>query len=384
VLVSSRTTNILLLLVLAVGIGIVAMLSTGVRGGPLDPVSTPGSTDGVRLPGTAISSLPFTINAPGNYYVTRNLTSAGGTGITIASSNVTLDLGGFTLDGANVGQYGVQLDQTAAAKSVVVRNGSVSRWTVWGFDLHTPQEQGVLAENLAANNNNSGIRITRGSLRGCTAMNNTNYGVQAGLSEVSSCVARQNTTGIDASEGTVRDCVTSANTNAGIVSVSSLVEGCTSVGDRWGILAAASNVHHNNVSFSQSDGIRLQAPTGLSTVADNKVNTPGQSVPASGIYVESSNNQVVRNLVTSGVGISVGVNVVGLYNVIDGNSAIQNGSWGFTVTGTNNFILRNIAANNGSHPAEFNFVAGNHMAPVVIGPLNQATVDPWANITNPN
>jgi hypothetical protein len=43
-LVPSRATNILLILVLAVGIGIVAMLATRVRGGPLDPPGTPAST----------------------------------------------------------------------------------------------------------------------------------------------------------------------------------------------------------------------------------------------------------------------------------------------------------------------------------------------------
>lgn len=43
-LVSKRATNILLVLILAVGIGIVAMLATGARGGPLDPQGPPSST----------------------------------------------------------------------------------------------------------------------------------------------------------------------------------------------------------------------------------------------------------------------------------------------------------------------------------------------------
>jgi hypothetical protein len=44
VLTSSRATNILLVLILAVGVGIVGMLATGVRGGPLDPSDPPAST----------------------------------------------------------------------------------------------------------------------------------------------------------------------------------------------------------------------------------------------------------------------------------------------------------------------------------------------------
>ena len=43
-LISIRVTNILLILVLAVGIAIVAMLASGARGGPLDPPGAPTST----------------------------------------------------------------------------------------------------------------------------------------------------------------------------------------------------------------------------------------------------------------------------------------------------------------------------------------------------
>ena len=40
-LISSRTNTFLLVLILAVGIGLVAMLASGVRGGPLDPSGAP-------------------------------------------------------------------------------------------------------------------------------------------------------------------------------------------------------------------------------------------------------------------------------------------------------------------------------------------------------
>lgn len=44
-----------------------------------------------------ISSAPFTITQPGAYYLTTNLTVASGNAIIIASSGVSLDLGGFTI-----------------------------------------------------------------------------------------------------------------------------------------------------------------------------------------------------------------------------------------------------------------------------------------------
>ena len=43
-LISNRATNILLVLILAVSAGIVAMLASGARGGPLDPTGPPAST----------------------------------------------------------------------------------------------------------------------------------------------------------------------------------------------------------------------------------------------------------------------------------------------------------------------------------------------------
>ena len=78
--------------------------------GPLAPPAGPPAPSMKSLdqiePRTPISSLPFTIAAPGSYYVTRNLAlSAGepGDGITIQTDNVTLDLGGYSLDGGGTG-----------------------------------------------------------------------------------------------------------------------------------------------------------------------------------------------------------------------------------------------------------------------------------------
>jgi hypothetical protein len=46
---------------------------------------------------TPISSLPFTINASGSYYLTKNLNVTTGDAITITASQVTLELNGFTI-----------------------------------------------------------------------------------------------------------------------------------------------------------------------------------------------------------------------------------------------------------------------------------------------
>ena len=69
--------------------------------GPLTPPGSPGETMKTLAqvePRTPISSLPYTIGSAGSYYVTGNLSSTTN-GIVIKSSDVTVDLMGFTLTG---------------------------------------------------------------------------------------------------------------------------------------------------------------------------------------------------------------------------------------------------------------------------------------------
>src|SRR5687768_1232856 len=72
--------------------------------GSLTPPGSPGPTFKTLTqvePRTPIASLPFTISAPGSYYLTTNLT--GSTGISIRSSHVSLDLNGFAVTGSGAG-----------------------------------------------------------------------------------------------------------------------------------------------------------------------------------------------------------------------------------------------------------------------------------------
>jgi hypothetical protein len=79
-------------------------------------------------PGTSINSLPYTVTAPGYYYLTRNLTYNGGTAITVDADNVTLDLMGFCLTGPGTSNsfFGILIKESR--HKVEVRNGTVSGW----------------------------------------------------------------------------------------------------------------------------------------------------------------------------------------------------------------------------------------------------------------
>jgi len=65
-----------------------------VPGGPPGPLY---KTLNQIEPRTPISAAPFTVNVPGSYYLTANVSVATGNAITINTSNVSFDLNGFTI-----------------------------------------------------------------------------------------------------------------------------------------------------------------------------------------------------------------------------------------------------------------------------------------------
>jgi hypothetical protein len=102
---------------------------------------------------TSIKTCGVTIDAPGSYVVTRNLTVKPGQTecIFVNSDFVTLDLGGFTIDCANQGAAGIS-DHTINFKGVIVRNGLVTRCTI-GILLDS---RAVLIDGVSVRSNSDG------------------------------------------------------------------------------------------------------------------------------------------------------------------------------------------------------------------------------------
>src|SRR5205085_3321009 len=77
---------------------------------------------------TPISSAPFNITSSGSYYLTQNLTVASGTAISIAASNVTLNLNGFTISST---------ESPAGSSSAVLIGNGLANITVLNGAIHS-------------------------------------------------------------------------------------------------------------------------------------------------------------------------------------------------------------------------------------------------------
>jgi hypothetical protein len=167
--------------------------------------------------GTRISAVPYTISAPGFYYLGADLTHTGATNaITVNVDNVTIDLMGFSLThtGATGNTAGIFM---SARTNVEVRNG-----TVRGFNDGVRETAGNKHRiiNVRSNNNAStGMSLTGAShqIKGCNTSNNGNgISVQSGI--ISDCVATNNINfGIALGSGTIADCL--ATNNPGIAGI---------------------------------------------------------------------------------------------------------------------------------------------------------------------
>lgn len=253
-----------LALVAAAGSAIVAVA------GPLNPPAGPVAStfktlaevepriavNAANTPGDANSL--FRITQRGSYYLTGDITGVPGKfAITIASDNVTLDLGGFTLTGGAMGVY-VDAPPGVYRSNVTVRNGSITGCTSGGLNAKAA-DGGVLAdltvqscpgggisvgpfgrmERCTANYCGWGLTGQPGArLSDCQANHNTNWGVQLldGATIESSTASFNGFRGIDAwSEVTVRNCRVADNSENGIDGLDRcVVESCV----------VQANLHH--------------------------------------------------------------------------------------------------------------------------------------------
>jgi hypothetical protein len=154
---------------------------------------------------TRISACPYTITAPGNYVVTRNLTATG-TCISFATpvSNVALDLQGHSITGNGTG-YGIACLQSGSndrCDHVIIANGVVARFS-GGIHLdgnfNTVAQMTSQQNTASQQNSGTGIVFNGDSgnlIIGSVATGNDSEGIHGGgngfATSVSDSVASNN------------------------------------------------------------------------------------------------------------------------------------------------------------------------------------------------
>jgi len=291
----------------AVVLGWVMGLSTAWAQGSLTPPGAPAPTMKSLSqvePRTPITSAPYTISAPGSYYLTTNLTSTGH-GVIIATNGVTLDLMGFTLTGnRGSGDCGVLLNGATNAPiyDVVVRNGIMRNF---GNGVHAAYSKRSRFEQLiAASNVYYGVWLNGKSgqcggntIANCTISGNASYGVylngysgQCNGNTIAHCTVSGNASyGVwldgylgQCNGNTITDCTVSDNADYG-------VEFYGGSGQCNGNSIASCTISDN-----ANDGIYMYYANGNRVEGNHVTGQTGS--PTYGIYCAgTANNLIVRN-----------------------------------------------------------------------------------------
>ena len=326
-------------------LALLLLVPSGFPQGSLTPPGAPAPTmktlDQLE-PRTPIAALPFTISASGSYYVTGNLTAAGAaSGITIATSDVTLDLGGFALTGGGSGTTGRAIDVTGLLRrNIYIRNGTVRGWSNGGVraDLATAVTvEKVRVIGNSGNAGDAGLVVGANSLvQDCVASNNSaGFAAMAGIragdgSTVTGCVASSNgTLGFDLGKNViVKECAASGTVLGGGFKVgeNSMLINCTAMGNQGGAgidagpqsalntCTASNNTGHGIVVLGTCaiTNCSAYANTSMGIRADigNVSNSNATSNGSTGIHASTVTNSVVRVNTGTGLQCEVATNCV--------------------------------------------------------------------------
>jgi parallel beta-helix repeat protein len=259
---------------------------------------------GGRGAGTGITSLPYTITAPGFYYLTKNL-SHNGTAITVNADNVTIDLMGFSLSGPGSGtNYGIDMNDSS---NVEIRNGTIRNFGTYGIyaDSSTVGNHRIINVRVVGNQG-GGIRlylVHANLVKDCTVSDNGGDGISAGY------------------ENTVTGNVVYNNVGQGIhTDWGALVTGNNVYGNTYGgiSVSSCSMVRGNTVFDNGGNGIDVGPG---STVVENTSDSNGSD----GIRVH--HGSTVRGN-TASYNQQYGIDPFSGECLLDGNTAISNNQSG--------------------------------------------------------
>lgn len=380
---------------------------------PISEVEPRTAINATNTPGDANSV--YRITQPGSYYLTGNFTGvAGKSGIEIAASPVSIDLGGFTITGVASSINGITTDGIQFETSI--SNGTVQSWGHSGINLSpTNAGEGARVKDVIVNANLTyGMKLPSLSVvTNCQALNTLGTGgagIQVGTnSTVSGCAVHANNGyGIFASGGaSIVNCVVATSGSTGIYcQANSVVESCTAKQNTLHGIWGFDNCVIRGSTASANGGDGIYASQGDCTVVDcttnsntaNGIYVIGSSMVSSclsntnglaGIRVGSHCSILNNNCAANGQDAAgdAGIHVIGSRNRIEGNNC-TNADFGIQVDNSPNIIVRNTC---NSNTTNWQVIAGNRCLVVQgvlagaisgnAGGVSPGSTDPNANFT---
>ena len=287
----------------------VALISKSLAQGPLTPPGAPAPTmkslDQIEAR-TPISTAPITISAGGSYYLTQNLTVAGGNAIVITASNVTLDLNGFTISSTADPALGTAISTLPSRNGIVIRNGAIRGSVVRSGSTYS----GAGFHSGITMLSSSGVQVEKIQISGILS---SGILLSTNASQARNCVVV--TCGVEGLKAeTVEDCTV---TDIGGVAIYSKIAtkcvGANEVGTADGIIAdiatdcrgscvAGSGISAKTVNNSygtSSNGIGIEATTANNSQGDSTIGT--------GIVATTVNNSTGTSITSHGINASMAV-----------------------------------------------------------------------------
>lgn len=337
-------------------------------GGPVAPSMKTLDQVEPRRPIRA-ADIPLIISQPGNYYLTENITTATTeAAIRISASDVTIDLGGFTLRGPGGTPTGLRdgIRLQSSHSGIWIRNGTIAGFQGRGIDMSLAAANVRISDVCVTACGGMGARVGSAGavVERCTASANG----QSGLSGAGQAVA-------------FIDCTAVANGDAGFVlgGAACTARGCSAVQN-------TSDGFRAPTGFTEISGCKAYDNGGDGFVVTNAgatirecvaLNNGGDGIEAWG-NTRIIDNHCRSNGITAAEG--AGIRLAGSWSHVEANTLSGN-DVGIRAMSSGNMIVRNVLASHaGGHIVAS---AGNNVAQILSSPGGSFTAtNPWANLSH--
>jgi hypothetical protein len=239
-------------------------------GAPAPTMKTLDQLDAKLEARTPISSAPFTINAPGSYYLTGNLAVSDGDAIVIATSGVTIDLAGFTISSSSAPAAGTGILIKFGVSGITIKNGHIKGGVTFNgvsFSAGPGFHSGINYVGGAPTN----VLISGLTVSGCSAL-----GINLGTSRGS--VVQHCTVNVVAETGiSARNVAHCAAGDCGVAAiVADAAQNCHGAGGLGG----------RGISAGVADNCTGTAVTGEGIFANAASNCAGTSITGVGLFTQ--------------------------------------------------------------------------------------------------